>query len=327
MPFITKSNLGSVLKKVTYDKITVTDEGIYHRKIFILGIREKKEILALKLLLEDTEKFILEYYDPYITSDNLQFVYEGGNPAYHCNYQCERLTAEYKNFRIPEEIKNRAKEKGGEELVGKEVKRFRIWFNENKDILANNPQQFLDKLALNWYVNVPLNQIERKNSGIEYIDNLDLGKLVNIIDNILNAASKLYNGSNEEKKKILRRFGTAAYYYAKEGIEIDKEYLESLSDNDAKKFLSEYEQQIKVPLRQALKDYHRIKINPTLTFEGMLLDKLNLKKCSICYKDGVAQTINEPPLPTYSNFTNDKYKRGYEDIPFPTINDYREYRR
>ena len=75
------------------------------------------------------------------------------------------------------------------------------------------------------------------------------------------------------------------------------------------------------------KDYLRVKLNPNLTFEGLLLDKLNFKKCSICYKDGEPQLINEPPVPTYSNYSNDNYKRSFEDVPFPTINDYREYRR
>ena len=327
MPFITKSNLDSILKKIDYDKITVTDEGIYHKKIFILGTREKKEILGLKLLLEDTEVFILEYYDAHISTDNLQFIYEGGAPAYHCDYQCEKLSSQYKNFRIPEIIKERAKEKGGEELVEKEVKRFRKWFNENRDLLDSNPQLFLNRLAATWFVDVPLNEIERKNSGIEYVENIDLRRLGNIIDNILNAASKFYNGSTEEKKKILRRFGTAAYYHSKAGIEIDREYLETLSEKEVKDFLKDYEQKIKIPLRQALKDYHRVKINPNLTFEGLLLDKLNFKKCSFCYKDGEPKIVNEPPPPTYSKYSSDTYRSGREEIPFPTMDDYREYRR
>jgi hypothetical protein len=326
MPFITKSNLDSILKKIDYNKITVTDEGIYHKKIFILGTREKKEILGLKLLLEDTENFILDYYDAYITTDNLQFVYEGSVPAYHCDYQCEKLSSQYKNFRIPEIIKERAKEKGGEELVEKEVKNFRKWFNENKDILESDPQLFLNRLADSWHVDVPLSEIERKNSGIEYVENIDLRRLENIIDNILNAASKFYNGSTEEKKKILRRLGTAAYYHSKASIEIDREYLETLSESEVKDFLKEYERKIKIPLRQTLKDYHRVKINPNLTFEGLLLDKLNFKKCGICYKNGEPQIINEPPLPTYSSYSVETYNKGWGDTPFPTMEDYREYR-
>lgn len=327
MPFITKSNLASVLKKIDYDKIQVDDNLIYHKKIFILGTREKKEIIGLRLLLEDTEQFILEYYDPNIKIDSLQFVYEGGSPAYHCNYQCEKLSAKYNNFRIPQEIITRARDKGGAQLVEAEVKKFRKWFNENKHILESNPNSFLVKLAAVWRVGEPLKAIEANNSGIEYIENVDLSQLEKTIDQLLNEASKLFKNSNEEKKQILRRFGTAAYYHSKEGVSIDRTFLRSLSEKEVKAFLKDYEQRIKLPLRQALKDYYRVKANPNLTFEGFLLDKLKFKKCSTCYRNGEDQSDCEPIVPKYLNDYNYGHKIRFEDVPFPTIDDFRDYRK
>lgn len=318
--FITKRNLHSILKKVDYNKIEIFDEGIYYKKIFILGTREKKELLGLKLLLEDINKFTIEYYDEYITYDKYEFVYEGIKPAYHCIINCNKLTAKYNNFKIPEIIKKRAIEKGGEQLMKKEVERFRKWFEKNKSILEENPQLFLNRLSATWFVDIPIQKVEVANSGIKYFENLNLEELVNKIDNLLRSASKMYNESPDEKQKILKRYGTAAYYFSKAGIKIDEEYLGVLSENQVKDFLKDYEQKIKIPLRNALKDYLRVKINPNLTFEGHLLEKLNFKPCSLCYKEIDSQKSDDPKTPDYSNRTSIQ-----EDSPFPTIDDFRDY--
>ncbi|MBK6964927.1 MAG: hypothetical protein IPH20_13565 [Bacteroidales bacterium] len=62
-------------------------------------------------------------YTPLKIVDSKVFVFEGGKPSYHKFEDCERLSSNFTNYRIPDAIK----EKGEEAII-----EFRTWFKENQ---------------------------------------------------------------------------------------------------------------------------------------------------------------------------------------------------
>ena len=74
-------------------------------RIFFFSTYEENALLAIQELLKDPEKYFNDIYVPYEPIDTYSYVYEGKHPAYHKTIDCPRLNAGYKNFVIPNEIK------------------------------------------------------------------------------------------------------------------------------------------------------------------------------------------------------------------------------
>lgn len=280
MAYITKSNSQRILRKINLADIGDIEGEVYKKPIYFLSKFEIKYLLLMQSLLKDPEKFAIEVYKPIVNKDTFQFVYESEQPpAYHTNKNCERLTAGFKNFEIPFEIKERAKEQGGEELEKMQVQKFRDWFKKHFELFQTDSEGFLKRLDIDWNVQRRVNEIEKDNSGIENIENYNLADLEKEIDKIITEAGRFFT-SNPDKQSIIRRFQKLTFLaYKKDEITSNDT---GLSDEELKKFLLHYDITFKKPIKKYLLEYYRVKYNPDLSFEGKLLERLNFRECSVC---------------------------------------------
>jgi hypothetical protein len=95
-------------------------------------------------------------------SSNLKLSYFRGSLQYHKDNTCPRLKSNFLNFEIPIEIT----EKGENE-----VKRFRTWFNENKNLMETDLKRFIELLQARFFITREINpkSIDHSNSGTEEV--------------------------------------------------------------------------------------------------------------------------------------------------------------
>lgn len=225
----------------------------------------------MKHLLEDPLNFISDYYVPVVTKDNFNYIFEGGKPAYHKVFTCDRLNSDYQNFKIPDQIK----EKGREAVV-----EFRQWFKQNSHLMEK-PDVFIERIRLKYKIVLNIMEVGRDNSGVEILDNYDLEALEKRIDNLINEAGAYFKNSTAEKQEILRRFQKLTFLAYRNG-EIHSNNTR-FSDDVLKNFLKQYDIHFKKPIMELLLHYYRVKLNPNLIFEDNLLDQLGFSKCTKCY--------------------------------------------
>jgi hypothetical protein len=281
MAYITKSNYNKILRKIDFKQIGDVAGTIYKKPIYFLSKNEEKYLLVMQTLMKEPEKFVIEFYKPIINEDTFTYVYESAQPpSYHMNKNCERLTATFKNFVIPFEIKARIRERGGDSNAEKEeVLRFRKWFLQHFELFQNDTEGFLRKLDIDWNISRQPNEVESQNSGVKEIENYNLEQLEKDIDNVISAAGR-YFVNNPDKQAIIRRFQKLTFL-----AYLDKEIYNNdtgLSDAELKDFLKNYDEEYKKPAKKLLVEYYRVKYNADLSFEGQLLERLNFKKCSVC---------------------------------------------
>lgn len=317
MPYITKSNSKRILTKLKLSDIGEIAGEVYKKPIFFLSKWETKYLLLMKSLLKEPEKFAIEVYRPVFNKDTFNYIYESEQPpSYHSNKECDRLTAKFKNFEVPSEIKARVRERAEKEgksnieiekLEKQQVGIFRAWFKDNFEIFNNDTEAFLKKLDARWNVHRNVSEIERDNSGVEIKENLDLGQLEIEIDKIISEAGRFFN-QNTDKQQIIRRFQKLTFLaYKKEEIyNNDTE----LSDDELKEFLLEYDSKFKKPIKNLLIDYYRVKYNPDLSFEGKLLERLNFRACSVCEGTTDMEHIIDATLAEENN------EAEIDDLPF-----------
>jgi hypothetical protein len=301
MAYITAANYKRIIGKINLKEVCDMDVEVYKKPIYFLNKSEEKYLKSMKLLLKDPAKFAIEIYKPINSEDTLKYVFESENsPCYHSNLDCENLKSVFKNFEIPFEIKERVREKSINEgkneneiffLQKQQIKIFRRWFRENFICFQNDPEEFLRRLDIRWNVQRNIKEIERGNSGIETILNLNLVELENEIDGVLREAGRYFN-ENNDKQHLIRRFQKLTFIaYQKGEIEINDT---ELSDDELREFLIEYDTKFKKPIKNLLIQYYRVKYNSELSFDGLLLDRLNFKPCSNCYEsDKIRDDINE----------------------------------
>jgi hypothetical protein len=307
MAYITKYNSIGILRKINFSSVQGLTGEIYKKQIYFFSPYEQNILIGIQELFKNPEDFIAEYYKEIKREDHLKFVFEGGKPAYHLNSNCERLNSKYVNFEIPFEIKERARERGGEEEVKKVVEEFRGWFKQNMHLIENDElEEFVKKLDIRWNVQIKPTAIERKNSGIEIKDNLTLEDLENRINEILREAGKYFR-DNPNKQELIRRFAKYTFlaYTNKEIYSNNTVY----SDNEIKEFLKEYDQNFKIPVKDLLLEYYRVKFNPDLKFEGKLLEQLGFKPCGLCYNENSVE-LNDDYIPINGDFDDT------DDLPF-----------
>jgi hypothetical protein len=295
MAFLTKSNSLKIISRIDFRQIGNLQGQVYKNPIYCFSQWEENNLLGLKGLLKDPEKFINEYYKPISVVDNLRYVYEGSRPAYHSKPDCDRLNSNFKNFEIPEEIRERGRT---------EVIIFRKWFKENAYLLEK-PEVFVMRLQAAFGVLINPKAIDYENSGIEEKANLDLKQLEERIDQFISLAGRYYNESQPDKKEILRRFQKYTFlaYSRKEIYNNDT----GLNDDELKEFLRQYDKSFKMPIKDLLIEYYRVQHNPELKFEGSLLEQLGFRPCSACH-----ETQRTGPLasPQPENYLED------DDFPF-----------
>lgn len=257
---------------------------VYKMPIYFFSSYEKNVLLGVKKLFENPEEFVREYYVPIVREDKLQFVFEGGKPAFHCDAACERLNSNYVNFEIPEALKSRARDQGGLDNEMKFVQEFRVWFKKYMHLIKEDKkEEFVKTLDARFNYTIDPKGIEIGNSGHDVKENLDLPQLEQRIDELIRQAGKFYK-DNPDKQQILKRFSKYAWYFSRPHVEI-KNNDTDLSDEELKAFLNQYDHNFKTPLKALLIEYYRILHNPDLKFEGRLLEALGFQKCRNCHRE------------------------------------------
>lgn len=281
MAYITKSNSLKILSKVESGEINNISEEVYIKPIYFFSDYERNKLIAFKEFLKDPNNFIRKYYIPIETTDNLKFVYEGGKPSYHFKSDCERLNSNYRNFEIPESIRERGKE---------EVTKFRKWFRENQHLLEN-PEIFAARIKLAFGIIINPKAIDFENSGVEVKQNLNLYELEEQINLIISKAGQYYNAASDEKKAIIRRYQKHTFLaYSNKEI---KNNNTRFKDEVIKEFLKQYDAHFKKPIKNLLIEYHMVKYNPNLQFEGFLLEKLGFRPCASCHQEYTGLVTNK----------------------------------
>lgn len=271
MAFLTASNYHKIISDSDIKDIEVNENEIFKKPIYLLSKFDKQKIIALQSLFSDPLNFTNKYYKKLLKKeDTLSYIFEGGKSAYHIYSDCDRLTSNFTNYEIPLELRDKG---------SNEIKKFRTWFKQNMYLLEK-PDVFNEKLRLSFGLKNQLKPVNYDNSGVNEIENLNLEELEKKINNLLNEAAQYYKKSEEKKQAVIRKFQRISFlgYTEKEIKNNDTGY----SDEALKKFLRQYHEHFKIPIIQLLEQYHRIKLNPELNFEGTLLEQLGFKLCTNC---------------------------------------------
>mgnify|MGYP000352573154 CR=1 FL=1 len=129
MSYITLSNMMSIIYQTDLEVIDGSRE-LYKNPIYFFSEFEKKRLLAVYELFEDSDLFFAETYVPRKGEDTLTMVYEGNTPSYHENIECNRLRSDYENFKIPPDIRQKGKVA---------VNEFREWFKTVEHLYKEAP--------------------------------------------------------------------------------------------------------------------------------------------------------------------------------------------
>ena len=176
MVFITVANSKRILRKLDWKELNLEGE-VYDRPIYFFNKKEEQSLLAYKEFLVNPERFVKDVYQKVEIKDSYRYVYEGETPCYHKTEDCKRLNAEFCNFRIPEEIRNR-----GIEMV----QRFRIWFKNNRYLFEGKEDVFEMRINAAFHMRLKIEEIAPlKNSGTTIINNWTQEELKSKIRGVL----------------------------------------------------------------------------------------------------------------------------------------------
>lgn len=281
--YITNSNANRILKRIDYDKIPDNNTvAIYTKPLYFLAPWEIKKLRITKILFENFELFVKEYYQPLKNEDTFMYVFEGGQAAYHSSNTCERLSSNYTNFKIPNSIK----EKGTEEIM-----KFRVWFKSNRHLLEDRQDIFYLHLTNTFGIKVVLESTSTSNSGPKIKENYDLRELEQRIDEYIRREYEYIKNPNTPEKDILLSFRKLTYLaYNKKPI---KNNNTNFSDDEIKTFLLAYDINYKKPIIELLTEYYRVKNNPDMVFQGHLLEQLGFNPCKHCCGDNFVLQLLE----------------------------------
>lgn len=283
------------MRKLNESKLDEIEGKLYKWDIYFFSKRERAILKGIRELLKDPENFVAEYYEPIEVVDSLRYVFPESQPSYHKDHSCPRLQSNFKNFEIPEIIR----EKGKEEIL-----KFRSWFYENKSLLETDVREFIYSLQRKFIYVGEINpkSIDYSNSGIDEKENYSIPELENKIDNLLREAGHYFT-NNPDKQQIIRRFQKLTFLAYIYGDIYNNDT--GLNDSELKDFLRYYDEKFKLPVKESLIEYYRLLHNPDMTFDGNLLDKLGFRPCVTCFGGG----LNYLPHDIETSEIND-------DLPF-----------
>lgn len=280
MAYLTKSNATRIIGGADLTSMDLTGV-IYKRPIYFYNILEQKRLLAFYNLYKDPRGFV-EKYVKIVIEDSLQFVWEGGVPAYHKDNSCGKIRSAFQNIRIPDQIRNNGPEA---------VLAFRDWFKQSdaNSLFQKDPEAFMARMHLKFQKYMPSKPepVRYDNSGQEFIENISLEEVENQIDSLLNDVTKFISESNSLTRKVIVEYDKHTYFASRDlplpvGLAHPEDKF-GISEVKLRSFLKGYELKFKSPLTSLLKHYYRIKFNPDLVFEGELLEQLGFRKCTSCF--------------------------------------------
>jgi len=269
--YITNSSSKSIVFRININNIEL-DQDILSINLPWFSNREKKELLAYKLLIENPEQF-LNIYKKTNLHDKFEYIYEVQSPSYHTSANCKMLLSDFYNYKIPLEIKNQGVEK---------IKEFRRWCKENIYLMDDKSDLFFDRIRWKFNLKENIEAVVYKNSGIESIHNLNLNELES---NIIKLTTDAYNFALSTSMKnfiIIPKLGEHSFLYKNKQIS-----YKSLpyDDDEIWETLEEFEIKYKEPLKFLLQEYYKIKYNPELKFEGLFLEQIGFTPCKNCTLD------------------------------------------
>ncbi|MFA4869220.1 MAG: hypothetical protein WC623_13525 [Pedobacter sp.] len=281
MAYITKSNASRIIREIDFGKIKNFEGDVYGQRINLFSLKDKNILLAISKLYSNPDEFVNSKYEKIENIDTLSYVFEGGQPAYHAKLDCPKLISTFRNYEIPQEIKDKGKE---------EVLRFRKWFNENKSLLEK-PDTYVMRLQAAFGIKRSAEEFEVGNSGVQENENLDLEDLTLKIDTLLAEIQEYYNKASDYKKYVIDNFikSTSMAYTSYSFKNNSTKY----TDEVLKKFLKQYDKAFKRPLKKLLRNYYRVKFNPNLKFEGAILEQLGFKKCAHCHGEEILEGADQ----------------------------------
>ncbi len=272
MPFVTEYNTSLVLKKLIGEiPDNIREWEPYKNSIFFLNRLDKTNLLYFKKFCENPIENIDRIYNSINIVDNKVFVYEGGNPSYHKVENCDKLSSNFINFKIPETIKA-----NGDNAI----EEFRKWFKENQTVFAEKPDVYQMRVQSKFGILQGIEKVDYKNSGNVYKENLTLIEIENRIDSLLHNASEYYK-EDLKRQYAIKMFQKSTFLAFKEqGIEKNET---GYADEELKAILKEYFYLFIQPTIFYLKEFFKTFYNSNIEINEKIFEQLNFKKCTVCY--------------------------------------------
>lgn len=300
MPFVTEHNTNLVFKKLIGEiPDDIKDWKPYKKSIYFLNRLDKTNLRYFKKFCENPIDNFDSIYKAIEVVDKKEFVYEGSRPSYHKYENCDRLSSNFVNYRIPTQIK----EKGEEE-----IKKYRNWFKENESSFIDRPDIYQMRLQAKFGIIEGIQKVDYKNSGNVYKENLTLVEIQARIDSLLHNAAQFFK-RNEKRQEAIRRFQTATFLVFREK-EIENNTTE-YSDEELKSILKLYYYLFIEPTVYYLKEFYKTTYNTDIEIDEKIFEALNFKKCGYCYSDKYEQESNRLTL------KKQKLIEKFEEFEFP----------
>lgn len=258
---------------------------------YIFNKKEIKFLFKYKNILEDEEKFVLEYYQ-FVPErqDQHNYVFETNRTMkYHLFNDCKYLASDYVDFRIPDDIK---------ELGLEAVQYYRDWFKDQEyaekffnNTLKVNQVVFDYNMHFPPRYNVkPLNEdyaliLELPNSqGIFTDSEFDHSEFLKKLDHLKTHFDNVFSC------QVLKTLSKFQYLLTKPDSFINEKLSEIISPNFVTNYGLEnikekllYSRKIKFDLTQLLLDYFKWTYNfKNKSFDKITLEKFGLECCVGC---------------------------------------------
>lgn len=299
MPFVTEYNTNLVFKKLIGEiPENIREWQPYKKSIYFLNRLDKANLHYYKKFCENPIENIDSIYQPIAIKDNHEFVYEGSNPSYHKYENCNRLSSDFINYRLPTEIKER-----GNEAIGE----YRKWFKENEKVFSERPDIYQMRLQIKFGIVESIQKIDYKNSGNVYKENLTLTEIETRIDSLLYNAAQYYK-EDKNRQQVIKLYQTRTFLHKNEYIENNNT---NYSDNEIKEILREYYYLFVEPTLFYLKEFFKVFYNADIEINEKILEQLNFKKCSYCYSEKYKPEIQ------YIDEKVEILKKRFGDYEFP----------
>ena len=261
---ITVANLNRITRLVAFNGVKKLDD-IYESSL--RDIFSVPELNLLYIFMQACESLSLDrgtdaMFERFSIipqeKDTKTWAYEGGKPAYHLDPKCERLSQDYLNIKLPEQVVNAG---------DAEIKRFRAFCRLNDKLAQDNPARFLELLEAHFFLKVSLKNVHLKNSGISHFGEDNARLIKQQIDHLIDSA-EVFRGRDAGTKDSIANKGFATH-------KVKEAKLEG-------HVLHTWHNKFKEPLKVALRKYFMIKFNPALSFNDSLLEQLGFNCCQQC---------------------------------------------
>lgn len=264
--YITNSKLKAILSEVDLtnlnEEIVLPELAIEINIKRILSQREIQLLSVYQLMLRDPEDAYERFQKIKKSSkDNSKLLFVSEISSYHCDPYCSALHSDFVNFELPPEVIRRADPQ--------EISRVREFANKNKALFNENQERFIYKLQATFGLKEDIKEVSAPNSGSVVAENYDLASVLKAIVELVEKSNEFRN-QTDEISNIINKFGYGTH-----------KRHEATDPNHP---LYTWHHTYKTGLKLLLQTYFRIKFNPDLKFEGLLLDQLGFSACNLCCK-------------------------------------------